>query len=156
MNMVDDTMSTMFGDQDKEISRNNAKALETFIMFTVMLEKHLKDPGNKIYHVIQTFYGYLYRNYKKEFINSVEMENLTNSIKIFLVLLRDTVEDFYHTRTFIDEGDDSMSNYLITNCENILTIVTAIFFKDEKFSKFLFEIVQEFNKEREEEYQKSL
>ena len=77
------------------------------------------------------------------------MEYLTNNIKVFLVLLRDIVEDYYNTRSFAENNDDSLNNFLISNSENILTIVTAIFFKDDKFYRFLFEIVREFNKERE-------
>lgn len=101
---------------------------------------------------MQTFYLHLYRNFKKEHINSVDMEYLTNNIKVFLVLLRDIVEDFYNTRSFAEGADDSFNNFLISNSENILTVVTAIFFKDDRFYRFLFDIVKEFNKSREIEF----
>ena len=142
MTFVDDTMSSMFRGQEKEISKQSAQSLQVFIMFTVILEKHLTDPENKINHVISAFYHHLYRNFKKQFINSVDMEYLTNNIKVFLVLLREMVEDFYNTRSFAECADESQNNFLISNSENILTVVTAVFFKDDRFYRFLFDIVK--------------
>ena len=84
------------------------------------------------------------------------MEYLTNNIKVFLVLLRDMVEDFYNTRSFAEGPDDSQNNFLISNSENILTVVTAVFFKDDRFYHFLFDIIKEFNSAREDEFFKIL
>ena len=41
------------------------------------------------------------------------MEKVTNSIKTFLVVFRDSVEDYYNTMSF--GGEKEVNNFLISN-----------------------------------------
>lgn len=43
MSFVDDTLSSVFGGPDKEISKQNVKAVENFLNFTLIIEKHMTD-----------------------------------------------------------------------------------------------------------------
>lgn len=116
--------------------------------FTIILEKHLTDKDNKLYYIIQIFCESLFQKYPvKKPMSLVDLEELVNQIKIFLVLLRNAVEDFYNTRTFYDL--EEKCNNLITNPENILTTVTAILFKNAKFYDHIFKIFQFYNFENE-------
>lgn len=67
---------------------------------------------------------------------------------MFINLLTKIVEDYYNIKTFgnIEEG----SNYLINNYENILTVIGAIVFKDDRFYNFIFSAIKIFNKEKDE------
>lgn len=58
-----------------------------------------------------------------------EMESFTNNIKAFLVIFRDAVENYYNTPAFGDMNETT--NFLISNPENILTVVTSMLFKNE-------------------------
>ena len=79
---------------------------------------------------------------QKEFSNikvtGKMMEDLINSIKQFLVILKEVVIDYY----YIDSWAELPQGQLICNEENILTVVTAVLFKEENFYTFLFETVK--------------
>lgn len=61
--LVDDTMTSLFKGEEQEVSKLNAYSLEVFIKFTVMLERHLTDPENKVCQIVQAFYSSMYRTY---------------------------------------------------------------------------------------------
>jgi hypothetical protein len=164
-NMVNDTVATIFKGEEREVRKLNANALELFIKFTVMLERHLSDPDHQICAIIHSFKETTFRSFKskpKEPENKklprklsgmseilvFELEKLINDVKQFITLLSRTVYNYYNISVLNERRDGS--SYLIDNIENIKTITTGIFFKDEKFHNFIFEIIKSFNKENDE------
>ncbi len=63
MSFVDDTMTTLFRGHEKEISKRSAYALEVFIKFSLILEKHLTAKEHIICLLIENFTGFIYKKY---------------------------------------------------------------------------------------------
>lgn len=87
MSFVDDTLSSVFG-CEKEISRENAKDLEHFLKFTMILERHLNDPLSILCQMRRVFASYLEKHYSDPVQTSLRMADLTDSVRQFLVLFR--------------------------------------------------------------------
>ena len=66
------------------------------------------------------------------------IEELVDSIKQFLVILREGVIDYYQLMSF--EHEDHLNPY-ISNEENIQSACTAILFKDPLFYQLVFRAV---------------
>lgn len=111
MSFVDDTLSSVFGGPDKEISKQNAKAVENFLNFSVIIEKHFSDEKNILCKLQRVFISYMKRFYSDPQIASRDIEAMTNQIKQFLILMRETVFDYYNLVSF----DDDDLYGLITN-----------------------------------------
>jgi hypothetical protein len=103
MSFVDDTLSSVFGGPDMEISKRNAKAVENFLTFSMIIEKHFADDKCILYRIQKVFISYMSRFYSDPKIASRDIEVMTNQIKQYLILIRDTVFDYYNLGSFTDE-----------------------------------------------------
>jgi hypothetical protein len=103
MSFVDDTLSSVFGGPDKEISKQNAKAVENFLTFSMIIEKHFADDKCILYRIQKVFISYMSRFYSDPKIASRDIEAMTNQIKQYFILIRETVFDFYNLASFTDE-----------------------------------------------------
>ena len=86
------------------------------------------------------------RFYSDPKIASRDIEAMTNQIKQFLILMRETVFDYYNLASFTDED----LHALMTNEENVLTVLTSILFKDKGFYQLVFNAIVEFNMDNDE------
>lgn len=92
----------------------------------MIIEKHFADTQCILFRLQKVFISYMKRFYSDPLLASRDIEVMTNQIKQFLILMRETVFDFYNLASFTDED----LHALITNEENVLTVLTSILFKD--------------------------
>ncbi len=111
----------------------------------MIIEKHFADDKNILCRLQKVFINYMTKFYSDPKVASRDIESMTNQIKQYLVLLRETVFDFYNLVSFTDED----LHALITNEENVLTVLTSILFKDKDFYQIVFNAIVEFNLEND-------
>lgn len=112
----------------------------------MIIEKHFADDKCILYRIQKVFISYMSRFYSDPKIASRDIEAMTNQIKQFLILMRETVFDYYNLASFTDED----LHALMTNEENVLTVLTSILFKDKGFYQLVFNAIVEFNMDNDE------
>ena len=110
------------------------------------IEKHFADEKCILYRIQKVFISYMSRFYSDPKIASRDIEAMTNQIKQFLILMRETVFDYYNLASFTDEDLYA----LMTNEENVLTVLTSILFKDKGFYQLVFNAIVDFNMDNDE------
>ena len=102
MTFFDDTMSSVIGGPDKEISKQNAKAVEIFLNFTMIVERHFADDKNILCRIHRSFVKHMKKYYSDPKISSRNIEFITTNIKQYEILIRETVYDYYNLLSFPD------------------------------------------------------
>ncbi len=77
----------------------------------MVIEKHFTDDKCILSRLQKVFISYMNRFYSDPKIASRDIEVMTNQIKQFLILMRETVFDYYNLASFADED----LHALITN-----------------------------------------
>lgn len=140
MSFVDDTLSSVFGNE-REVSKQAAKHLEAFLKFSMILEKHLADPQCVLGQIKRRFVEFIIRNYSD--YSAGRVSELVDSVNQFLKILKEAVIDYYNLNSFA-EGE-AAHNPFIANEDNILSVTTAILFKDKLLYDVLYHSAVLFN-----------
>lgn len=111
MSFVDDTISSLFRSEAKEISKQNAVGLEVFVHFTMLMENHFSNERSIISHIKRCFVSSIQKEFSNIKVTGKVMEDLINSIKQFLVILKEVVIDYY----YIDSWAELPQGQLICN-----------------------------------------
>lgn len=109
--------------------------------FSMTIEKHMNDDKCILARLQRVFISFMKKFYSDPQIASREIEAMTNQIKQYLILMRETVFDYYNLGSFTDED----LHALITNEENVLTVLTSILFKEKEFYQLVCNAIIEFN-----------
>lgn len=153
MSFVDDTLSSVFGNE-REISKQAARHLEAFLKFSMILEKHLGEPKCVLGQIKRRFVEYVVRSFSEYSGGVQRMSELIDSVNQFLKILKEAIIDYYNLNSFA-EGELA-HNPFIANEDNILSVTTAILFKDKPFYDVLYHHALLFNHEREATFAKIL
>lgn len=149
ISFVDDTLSSVIG-TDLSISKQHAHDLELFLRFSTILERHLGDKGCVLGRVKFAFISYVEGAFGDAEQAGEHIEDLVDSVKQFLVILREGVIDYYQLESL--EDNPNHQNPFICNEENVLSACTAILFKDPLFYQVVFRAINMHCRQREEEF----
>jgi hypothetical protein len=151
MSCVDDTLSSVFG-SEREVSRQAARDLEMFLKFSMILERQLGEPKCVLAQIKKKFVDYIVRNFSDYSNAAAKMSELIDSVNQLIKILKEAVIDYYNLNSFA-EGELA-HNPFIANEDNLLSITTAILFKDKLFYEVIYQCALVFNQEREAKFQK--
>ena len=79
----------------------------------------------------------------------LEVDDFVKNIKVFLSLLKETVNDYYNLNSFGERAGKSPINTFISNADNILSTCTAILFRDLNFYNLVINCLSAYFKEQE-------
>jgi hypothetical protein len=85
---------------EREISRQTARDLEVFLKFSMILERHLGDINCMLGRIKRLFIVYMEKTHRDTVAASLRIGDFIDSIKQFLVILREAVIDFYNLGSF--------------------------------------------------------
>jgi len=85
---------------EKEISKKNAKELEVFLKFTMVLENHLNDVSCTLGRIQRLFILYIEKTYRNVSKADKNIGHFVDNVKQYLLLIRESVIDYYSLEIF--------------------------------------------------------
>jgi hypothetical protein len=112
----------------------------------MILERHLSDQDCILARIRRLFLSHFEETYRDTEYAGLRAGDFVDDVKQFLVLLRESVFDFYNLASF---AEFYPGNLFIANDENVLSACTAILFKDPVFYTQAFAVACNYSRERE-------
>lgn len=136
-------------EEGENISKSITVELNSFMKFSNIIERHLNDPNCVIGTIKHSFIKFMVLRYRDHSKIMLEVDDFVKNIKVFLSLLKETVNDYYNLNSFGERAGKSPINTFISNADNILSTCTAILFRDLNFYNLVINCLSAYFKEQE-------